>query len=110
MNVLVVEDNADAALALSMLLELEGFGVTVAEGIHAALSKREVAYDAVLSDINLPDGSGLDLVPQFPPTVRFIAMTGMSREAVWNDCAAAGFQDFLQKPVDFDELIKKLRP
>ena len=71
----------------------------------AALGLGE-AFDLVISDLGLPDGSGLD-VPRLlglPPDFPALALTGYGSEEDVRRCREAGFSAHLVKPIDFAQL------
>jgi CheY-like chemotaxis protein len=109
-RVLIVEDNADAAYSLQLLLELSGHAVTVAgtgpEGLALA---REVRPEVVLCDIGLPGLSGYDVARALradPATAgaRLIALSGYSHPDDRRRSGEAGFDAHLVKPVGADAL------
>ncbi len=107
LQVLIVEDNRDAAESLRMLLELQGYRVAVAHTGGAALeSARRLRPDLVLCDIGLPGGMDGYAVARalradsFPPSLRLIALTGYGQEEDQRRAYEAGFDRHLTKPVD----------
>jgi DNA-binding NtrC family response regulator len=111
-TILVVEDEDYVRDSVMELIESRGFRAVGAAGIApaAALLESE-AVDAILTDLKMPGGSGLDLLEsvrasQAPAPV--IVMTGVGTV---NDAVAAmkgGAWDFLQKPVDPEQLAVAL--
>ncbi len=108
---LVVEDDRTHLEALQKLLEAEGFEVRTAgslESAHEALSKEE--FDLLLADLQLPDGTALDLFSALDerPTMEIVFVTGHGSV----DTAIAAFRggavDYLTKPVDVARLRKIL--
>ena len=111
LHVLLVEDNADTAEAMGQVLELLGHTVTVANGAQTAMQAAESGtFDLLISDIGLPDGSGLDVVRVFAErqAAPSIAITGYGMEEDIARCREAGFTDHLTKPVDFKRLERLL--
>lgn len=107
LHVLLVEDNVDTAEAMSQMLEILGHTVTVANGARTAMQAAESGtFDLLISDIGLPDGSGLDVVGVFAErqAAPSIAITGYGMEDDIARCREAGFTDHLTKPVDFKRL------
>src|SRR4051812_36616548 len=103
--VLVAEDQVDSRSALERLLTQNGYAVhaaaTVAEAI--ALAERH-GCDLLISDIGLPDGSGLELMQRVQVMHRHskgIAITGFTSPEDVRACTEAGFARFLPKPVSF---------
>lgn len=115
-NVLVVDDNVDAAESLQELLELSGFRVATAHTGHDALTMlAKQRYQAVLLDIGLPDMSGYDVATAarleglVHDDTRLIALTGWSDEEARRRSAEAGIHRHLNKPVQLDDLMALLR-
>ena len=114
LNILIVEDHDDTAQTLRQALVTRGHRVRVAAGVGAALL--EAATDPcelLISDIGLPDGTGVDLLRQIQPspTVGAIAMSGFGMEEDLVRSRNAGFTRHLTKPVDFrllEETIAEL--
>ena len=113
-RVLVVDDNADAADGLAMLLRAHGLDVHVAyRGADALSIASATRPDLVLLDLGLPDMAGEDVArrlrqSEWARATRLIAITGWGQEADRERTRAAGFDVHLVKPVDPDELIGAL--
>lgn len=112
LQLLLVEDNADALESLRMLLEMEGLRVTACLDGHAALEavRNGCAPDVALIDIGLPDMTGDELARQLAgsgalPTCRFIAMTGLNEIPPAN---RGIFAHCLVKPVDIATVVELL--
>jgi two-component system, chemotaxis family, CheB/CheR fusion protein len=107
LRILLVEDHADTARLLSRLLRRLGHTVHVADTVAAAidLSERE-PIDLILSDLGLPDGTGIDLMRSIRERqpVTAIALSGYGMEADVRKSLAAGFRKHLTKPVSFANL------
>jgi PAS domain S-box-containing protein len=107
-RVLIVEDNADAAESLKMLLELLGMHVrTVGDGVTALEAARANPPDVMLIDIGLPGMNGYELAEHIRRDERLryttlVALTGYGQEEDRQRALAAGFDYHLVKPVDFD--------
>jgi PAS domain S-box-containing protein len=114
LRVLLVEDHVDTAATLGRLLTLAGYVVQTAVTVAAALQRiDESEFDVLVSDIGLPDGSGLDLMPKFVETsagrpIAGIALSGFGMAEDIERSHAAGFHEHLIKPVDFALLRKAL--
>jgi hypothetical protein len=79
----------------------------------AALQRlEEMQFDVLISDLNLPDGDGLDLVKQAKAkqTLKAIALTGRAEPDERSAGLEAGFDFYLTKPIDFHELRQALAP
>jgi PAS domain S-box-containing protein len=107
-RVLLVEDNLDTLRILSRLLERWGYEVRLAATVAKAL---EIAgnepCDLVISDIGLPDGSGLEVmrtIRRNQPDVRGVAISGYGTDEDIRQSREAGFSEHLTKPVGLDAL------
>ncbi len=113
-RILVVDDNADSANSLAMLLELEGHEVESVYSSQKALERVEsLKPDVVLLDIGLPDMSGYEVARRMRALpglarARLIALTGYGQTEDKQRTRDAGFDDHLTKPVDFALLQKAL--
>jgi signal transduction histidine kinase/CheY-like chemotaxis protein len=107
LRVLVVEDHTDTRQALCRILKRWGHQVesagTVEQAVRAAASHRP---ELLLSDIGLPDGTGIDLLGKLgnDPAMVAIAMSGYGMESDLDKTRRAGFQDHLVKPVSAERL------
>jgi PAS domain S-box-containing protein len=107
-RVLLVEDDHDSAEMLSLLLTLVGHEVKVAHSVQAARGLAGQA-DVMVSDISLPDGTGLDLMSQLRGNGRQIpavALSGFGSEQDVQRSLEAGFVEHITKPVDLDRLVE----
>jgi CheY-like chemotaxis protein len=111
LRILLVEDHADTARAMSRLLDDFGWRVRTADSVAGALLAAEVEpFDVLLCDVGLPDGSGLDLMRQLlrrsssTQPVKGIAISGFGMEQDIQSSLDAGFAAHLVKPVDINEL------
>jgi signal transduction histidine kinase/CheY-like chemotaxis protein len=108
LHILLVEDHADTAAALAELLGSIGHRVSLAgsvgEGLAVAQGGR---LDLVVSDLGLPDGSGLDLMRELSRRhgLKGIALSGYGMEEDVESSHAAGFSLHLTKPIKFQDLV-----
>lgn len=114
LRVLVVDDNADAADSLVMLLEAEGHAATAVYDSDAVLaSARQFAPDAIVLDIGLPKVDGYHMAQRLRATpdlahVVLIAVTGYGQPEDRARAFEAGFDDHLVKPATLDALRRAL--
>jgi CheY-like chemotaxis protein/anti-sigma regulatory factor (Ser/Thr protein kinase) len=113
LRILLVEDHEDTNRSLTQLLQRRGYQVlsacTVANAIEVAAAQD---FDVLVSDIGLPDGSGVDLIQQLrlERPIFGIALTGFGMEEDIRRSHQGGFEYHLIKPVDLnrlDTLIQK---
>ena len=110
-RILLVEDHEDTARALERLLSRMGHEVISAPNTERAIflaeeERNRGKLDVLVSDLGLPDGSGLALMKQLSATygLRGIALSGYGMEQDLSESYAAGFSRHLIKPVDIGEL------
>ncbi len=114
LRILVVDDNEDAANMLGMYLETWGHPVTLAHSSQRALEiARLEKPDVCILDIGLPEMDGNELARQLRTgeqaiTAFLIAVTGYSQEENKLQALAAGFDEYLVKPVDMAKLAALL--
>jgi CheY-like chemotaxis protein len=111
-RVLLVEDDADSSEMLALSLSLHGFVVEVASSLADGLRKLDDEWDIIMSDIRLPDGSGLNIARRAarldPRPGRLIALTGFGSEDDVKASREAGFDLHVVKPVDLEKLLISL--
>lgn len=111
-QLLVVDDHRETASLLRRLFEMEGYSVLVAvSAAEAAELAARRGCDLVISDVALPDRSGLDLMRELRDRhgLRGIAVSGFTAPADAARARDAGFQRFLGKPVEFKTLVRAVR-
>ena len=111
LRLLVVEDHEATRIVLARLLTRSGHQVTTAGSIQdALLAFAADRFDAVISDLGLPDGSGLDLMREIQRMrpVPAIALSGYGMEDDLRQTKEAGFFAHLVKPVNLDQLKQLL--
>jgi len=111
LSLLIVEDHESSRMVMDHLLTLSGHRVTTAATVHEALAAYKTApFDVVISDLGLPDGSGLDLMMQIQNIrpVHAIALSGYGMEDDLRSSREAGFAAHLVKPVNIAQLRQLL--
>jgi CheY-like chemotaxis protein len=105
LQVLVVDDNVDAASMLAMFLEMGGHSVTVCHDPLEALAKAAAQrFDVGLLDIGLPGMDGNELARRIrsgggPHRPALIAVSGYGQAHDRDKALQAGFDHYLVKPV-----------
>ena len=111
-SILIVEDDADTAEGLQLLLSEAGFQVRVAGGLGEANRLfHEQAADILVTDVGLPDGSGLDLLGvlrQVRPDLGAIVLSGFGMEEDIARSHALGFAEHFVKPLNLNRVIATL--
>jgi len=105
---LVIDDDEATLEFMKFQLKDEGFDVTTAERGQRALDfVRETEFDIILTDLNLPDLNGVELVKQskqISPDTEIIMITGFGSMEKAIEATKAGAFHYVEKPVNFDEL------
>ncbi len=117
-RILVVEDNADAARSLQLMLELDGHHVeVVSSGEEGVTRARTMQPDVVLSDVGLPGISGYALARALrtDPAIgaHLVAITGYGQVKDREEALNSGFEHHITKPFDhhlLHQLLAELAP
>lgn len=107
-KILVVEDKEQERLAISRLLQQDGYEVTMAESPQQASSFVDDGIDLVISDLCMGTQSGTDLLrfwKQKRPATPFILITAHGEVNSAVEAMKLGAEDYLMKPVNPDELL-----
>ncbi len=113
-RILIVDDNEDSALTLSMLFEITGDETQTAHNGIAAIQVAETfCPDIVLLDIGLPELNGYEAAQQIRQSawgqdMILVALTGWGQEEDRQKSKSAGFDAHLVKPIDHDQLLQLL--
>ena len=99
-SILLVEDNKDVLRYLKLILEMKGHRVGTATDLASARGAIDHPFDLLISDIELPDGSGLDLMRELRGRVPGIAISGFGAPDDIQMSLDAGFALHLNKPLE----------
>jgi two-component system nitrogen regulation response regulator NtrX len=110
-RILIVDDEENIGRSLKLILEREGYAVTVCLSVAEARAHPH-RPDAYLVDVRLPDGSGIDLVRSLRANavdapILMISGHGTIADAV--EAVRAGAFDFLEKPLSRDKVLLALK-
>ncbi len=111
-RILLVEDHETTLRTMLMLLQRDGHSVTPATSVEDALSAAaKTAFDIVVSDLGLSDGSGIQLMEELRAAygLKGIALSGYGMEDDLVRSQEAGFVAHLIKPVQFAELRRVIQ-
>jgi CheY-like chemotaxis protein len=107
LRILLVEDHEDTNRSLTNLLRRPGYQVHSALNFQSALDlSTEEEFDVLVSDLALPDSTGIDLIQRLQSNrpVLGIALTGFGMEDDIRKAREAGFRHHLVKPIDLNKL------
>jgi DNA-binding response OmpR family regulator len=112
MRLLIVEDDVALATALAAALARRGFASDAATGIADAAQMASVAqYAAILLDLGLADGDGIELIQTLRARANPVPILAMTARGGLEDRILglnAGADDYVVKPVEIDELVARL--
>jgi PAS domain S-box-containing protein len=111
-RILLVDDHHDTNRAMARLLQRLGYDVQTADSVRSALEAAgERKFDLLISDIGLPDGSGLELMRELLQRhpIKGIALSGFGMEEDVKKSKEAGFYEHLTKPINFKRLETAIR-
>lgn len=112
-RILVVDDLFDNLVLLQTVLEAEGYQVELAENGQSALAKVEASPpDLILLDVMMPGMNGYEVTQQIRqnselPYIPILLVTAHSEPKAVQGLTA-GANDFIRKPIDFDELLARV--
>lgn len=113
-HALIIEDDPNSLRGLARIAQADGFTVDQVESLAGARAiLAQTVPDIVLVDVNLPDGSGLDLLPELPQLapgrcVPIVVMTGNATVESAIASLRLGVWDYLVKPVEVAHLRRLL--
>jgi len=114
-RVLLAEDVKLNQVLTRKLLARSGYQIDIVEnGLLAIEALRNADYDVVLMDVQMPEMDGIEATRQIrmlPGTKKFvtiIALTAQAEDNTQGDLRAAGMDDYISKPINFDILFSKL--
>ncbi|MFW5486917.1 MAG: response regulator [Desulfovibrio sp.] len=112
-RVLIVDDEASYAKALSKRLEVRGLNTAVANsGREAIQTLRKQDFEVILLDLKMEDVDGLETLKVckiMDPRLKVIILTGHGGEAEAKQSLKLGAFDYLVKPTELDDIIKSIR-
>lgn len=111
-RLLVIDDDRDFAEGMAEMLELDGYQVDIAVTGEAGIEAvAQTDYNTALIDIGLPGLSGVETllrIKEARPGIRCFLLTGYSADHVARQGIEAGAVEILTKPVDPEDLIRRL--
>jgi signal transduction histidine kinase/CheY-like chemotaxis protein len=110
LRVALAEDNHDIRTALAELLQVAGAEVALAADGHEAVRQAlEVGFDVLLMDVRMPGLDGLEatrLLRQRGYARPIVALTADAMKEHRAECLAAGYDDYIAKPIEYPQLVE----
>jgi CheY-like chemotaxis protein len=113
-KILVAEDSPVQIELLRTALQEKGFEVLIAkDALQTGIAARRFAPDAIVLDINMPGGSGIEVLKRLKSAektsqIPVVVVTGNEKPETQREAKKLGAVDFFVKPVDLDKLAKLL--
>jgi two-component system sensor histidine kinase/response regulator len=114
-RVLLAEDVKLNQILTQKLLARSGYQIDIAEnGLQAVEAMRTADYDVILMDVQMPEMDGIEATRQIralPGAKKFVTIIALTAQVEGNteeDLRAAGMDDYISKPINFDILFSKL--
>ncbi len=112
LRILLVDDNLDIRLPVAELLALAGARVEEAADGHEAIARATAgAFDLILMDVRMPSLDGLQatrLLRDRGCRVPILALTADAMMEQHAECMAAGYDDYIAKPIDWSQLVHRV--
>ncbi|WOK04984.1 response regulator [Imperialibacter roseus] len=116
-KILVAEDSSVIQNLTKKILTLQNFQITSVKNGEQVLQKlNEESFDLILMDINMPVMDGIEctkkvrnLSDEAKKNIPIVAITGNARNYTMEEFLANGINDFIPKPLNFDQLVEKVR-
>jgi CheY-like chemotaxis protein len=113
-KILVADDSRFQVALLTKALQEKGFEVVATQdALHASMVALRTVPDAIVLDINMPGGSGIEVLRRLRRSTKtqhipVVVVSGSDDSGVRQAAMDLGAADFLIKPVDLDQLCKTL--
>jgi DNA-binding NtrC family response regulator len=112
-RILVVDDEQIIRESLSFILKKEGYSVEEAGNGKDALAKHESnAFDIIITDIEMPEMKGVDLLKQIrqrTPQALVVIITAFGSVETAVQALREGAADYILKPINFDDLLYRVK-
>ena len=113
-KVLIAEDSSVIQNLTKKILAIQNYEIASVKNGKQVLAKLQKGpYDIILMDINMPTMDGMECAKKIraseDPAIKnipLIAITGNAKNYSMEDFKSAGFNEYLQKPLDFDRLVE----
>jgi DNA-binding response OmpR family regulator len=111
-SILIIDDEPNLRRSLGLILQRAGYAITSAADAAEALKLLQATgFDLAFLDIKLPDQSGIQLLPQIRqlyPQMPVLILTAHATLDTAIDAVRLGARDYLLKPIDPDDILKRV--
>ncbi|MFQ5576516.1 MAG: response regulator transcription factor [Anaerolineae bacterium] len=112
-SILIVDDEPNLRHTLALILEQTGYTVATAKNTAAAgWLLQENSYDLIFLDLQMPDGNGIDFLPnirQLHPQTPVLILTAHATLESATEAVRQGARDYLFKPIDPEHILARVR-
>ncbi len=108
-NILIVDDEEDLCWLLSNVLQSRGYNVSAANTMSEGMARLEEAPDLVFLDLKLPDGDGMDVLPEIKaaaPQTIVVIISAYGSEEKRAEAEDKGVHGFIDKPFTEENVIE----
>lgn len=109
MRVLVIDDESDICMMISRIFKSKGIVCDCAHSVAQGKAKsRNISYELFIIDINLPDGTGLDLISNIKEgdaKANIVTISAYDDAEIINRALALGARKFVKKPFSKSEIL-----
>jgi DNA-binding NtrC family response regulator len=112
-KIMVIDDDSDTRVSLFDLLQSEGYRVVTFENPYEALTRvQEVAPDAIILDVRMPQVNGIELLPSLKtaaPETPVVVLTAFANLDLFIEARQKGACEMVAKPFSTKALLQKLK-
>ncbi len=112
-SILIIDDEAQLRRSLFLILQHWNFRVSCAENAFEGIKMLdESCYDLLFLDVKLPDGNGLNLLPEIRqkhPALPVIILTAHGEQGAASEALSMGALAYLIKPIDPEEILERVK-
>jgi len=109
-TIMIVDDEEDIRTTVKTVLEKNGYEViTAINGDDCLMKLKKENPDLILMDIMMPGTPVKEIIPKIKQKVAYLSVVRISEAEKENLLKSKNIVDFIQKPFDIDELVKKVK-
>ena len=111
-NILIIDDEEDLCWLLSNALTGKGYNVSTANTISEGMSHLTDAPDLIFLDLKLPDGDGMDILPEIKritPETLVVIISAYGSEERRQDANNKGVHSFIDKPLTVENILNTIK-